>query len=79
MQAIKSASSKAINKALSTSGRVWQKENYDRIMRNEAEYLEKLNYMWMNPVKAGLVADPNVYEHFLNPMDVISIRTAPRV
>jgi hypothetical protein len=77
MQGIKGTSSRRINELLHTSGQVWQNESYDRIIRNEEEYLEKLNYMWMNPVKANLVDDPNKYPYFANPMDVISI-VAPK-
>jgi len=31
-------------------------------VRDEAEFLEKLNYMFLNPVKAGLTDDPETYE-----------------
>ena len=50
-----------------------QEESFDRIIRSEKEYLEKLNYIWMNPVKANLVDDPNKYPFFVNPMNVISM------
>lgn len=32
----------------------WQKDFYDRILRNEKEYRTKLNYILLNPVRAKL-------------------------
>ena len=73
MQGIKGTSSRRINELMHTAGTVWQPESFDRIIRDESEYLEKLNYMWLNPVKSQLVDDPAKYPYFLNPMNVISI------
>jgi len=42
-------------------GKIWQHENYDRIIRDEKELLEKMNYILNNPVKQGLVDDPEKY------------------
>jgi len=67
LKAIKGASSRAINKIPCTSGQVWQEEYFDRIIRDETEYNEKLNYMWNNPAKAGLVANPADYPFFIFP------------
>ena len=36
---------------------LWQDESWDRIVRDQAELEEKLNYMVENPVKKELVAD----------------------
>ncbi len=41
--------------------RIYQDENYDHIIRNERDYNEKLNYLVMNPVQAGLVGRPKDY------------------
>lgn len=41
------------------STQFWQSGGgYDRNLRDEAQVREKLDYMHMNPVKRGLVADP---------------------
>src|SRR4051812_24020845 len=58
MKSLKGVSARRINQLLGTSGAVWQEEYFDRIVRDAAEYDEKANYMWMNPVKAELVKDP---------------------
>ena len=51
---IKSYSAKQVNKALSRSGSVWLDESFDRIIRDDNELAEKLNYVLNNPFKAGL-------------------------
>lgn len=50
----KSFTAHQINKAKGYRGKVWQDERFDRIVRDEAEFLEKWNYIANNPVKAGL-------------------------
>jgi putative transposase len=72
LQGIKSVSSRNVNRHQNTKGVLWQDESFDRIIRDEAEYLEKLNYIYWNPVKAGLVAKPKDYPFFLNPMKVMT-------
>jgi len=47
---------KAINKTLNRKGALWQKENYDRMVRDETELYNTINYIIQNPVKAGLVS-----------------------
>lgn len=57
MKGIKGVSAKRLNEARGTSGPVWQDESWDRIVRDAAEFDEKLAYMLNNPVKAGLFED----------------------
>jgi REP element-mobilizing transposase RayT len=61
MRGIKGASARRINAMRHHPGPVWQHESYDRIMRDEDELLEKLEYMLNNPLKAGLTDDPHRY------------------
>jgi putative transposase len=37
---------------------IWQKQFFDRQLRSGESYHEKWNYVWRNPVRAGLVARP---------------------
>ena len=67
MKSLKGVSARRINQLLGTSGPVWQEEYFDRIARDEREYEEKRDYMWNNPLKAGLVADPEDWEYFIFP------------
>ncbi len=39
-------------------GRVWQREYWDRYMRDQNHFLDAKAYIHRNPVKAGLVAKP---------------------
>jgi putative transposase len=45
-------------KSLNASDPVWQPRSYDFNVLTERKVLEKLEYIHMNPVKAGLVSDP---------------------
>lgn len=62
MHSIKSYSANRIQRELNQSGSVWQPENYDRIIRNDSDYLENMNYIIFNPVKAGKVNKPEDYK-----------------
>lgn len=44
-----------INKFLNRKGSLWQKESYDRMIRDETELANTLEYIVQNPVKTGLV------------------------
>jgi REP element-mobilizing transposase RayT len=65
LKSLKGTSARSINKLLGTSGSVWQKESFDRIIRDEQEFEATLEYMYWNPFKTGLVADPDDYPYFL--------------
>lgn len=64
LHSVKSYSSHEINKRRKRKGRIWLDESFDRIVRNEAEFREKLLYMANNPVKAGLAKREGEYPHF---------------
>jgi REP element-mobilizing transposase RayT len=68
MKGIKGASARRINELRGTSRQsVWQDESWDRIVRDDVEFWQKLEYMHWNPVKAGLVKADEVYPFwFLN-------------
>lgn len=65
LKQIKGASARRINERLGTSGKVWQKESFDRILRDEKEYRQKLQYVFYNAVEAGLVEEPQDYEFLI--------------
>ncbi|MGD0089369.1 MAG: transposase [Planctomycetota bacterium] len=50
----KSFTAKQINKACGHTGRVWQDESYDHIVRSEEELAHFCEYIASNPVTAGL-------------------------
>ncbi|WP_449243775.1 REP-associated tyrosine transposase [Desulfobacca acetoxidans] len=61
IKSIKSYSARQINRLRDQQGSVWQPERYDRIVRNDAEFLEKWQYIRNNPIKAGLAVHPEDY------------------
>ena len=61
MHSIKSYSSKKVQKEMNSRGTFWQDEYYDRLIRNDKDFQEIMNYVVYNPVKAGLVKSPENY------------------
>ncbi len=61
LHSVKSFTSYRIMKLRGPKGSLWQDESYDRIVRDEAEFLEKWNYIRNNPLKAGLIELPENY------------------
>ncbi len=51
---IKAHAARAINKAESSSGPVWEEEWFDRTIRSEADLQEKFDYILRTPFDAGL-------------------------
>jgi REP element-mobilizing transposase RayT len=50
----KSFTAKEANRILSKHGQFWQEEYFDRYVRSEEHYSVAIDYIEMNPVKAGL-------------------------
>jgi putative transposase len=61
LHSVKSFTSHKITDSRGMKGSLWQDERYDRIVRDEAEFLEKWSYIRNNPVKAGLADRPENY------------------
>jgi putative transposase len=55
MEAIKVGSTLRINADRTESGLLWQPRFFDRALRTVKEYYEKVEYIHLNPVRAGLV------------------------
>lgn len=51
------------NKLLCRSGVFWQREYFDRFIRNEQHYLNAVAYIEYNPVKAGLAERAEDFPH----------------
>lgn len=62
MKGMKGVSARLLNEARGTKGTIWQDESYDRIIRDDKEFIEKLEYLLMNPVKANLANDGREYD-----------------
>jgi putative transposase len=50
--------SKRIRVVLALKKRLWQEEFFDHLLRSEESYSQKWEYVRANPVRAGLVKDP---------------------
>ena len=55
MDAVKGASAHGINKMLGRTGRVWQTESFDHVLRSSENVDAKIAYVAENPVRRGLV------------------------
>ena len=61
IHSVKSYSALKISQHRGTKGTIWQDERYDRIVRDEPEFLEKWQYIRNNPVKVELCQTPEEY------------------
>jgi thiamine-phosphate pyrophosphorylase len=61
MKGIKGPSARLVNEHRKTSGTLWQDESFDRILRDQNEFEEKLEYVVNNAAKRELVIDPWEY------------------
>jgi hypothetical protein len=52
-----------ISKALGVRGEFWQPSFFDHILRNDESYSEKWEYVCQNPVRAGLVKEPDDWQY----------------
>lgn len=58
IQTWKSVTAHAINKRERRQGQLWQREYFDRFMRDEEQFANTVTYVENNPVAAQLVARP---------------------
>ncbi len=62
MHSLKLFTAVQANPILNRTGQAfWQRESYDRLVRDDREFERIVRYIEMNPVKAGLVAAPEQF------------------
>jgi putative transposase len=49
--------SKKMKKECNIEGHVWQREFFDHLLRNNESYVQKWEYVFNNPVRAGLMKE----------------------
>ena len=49
--------SKKMKKECNIEGPIWQREFFDHLLRNNESYVQKWEYVFNNPVRAGLVKE----------------------
>jgi putative transposase len=64
LHSLKSFTGNRINKELNRQGTLWQEDYFNRIVRDEDEFLEKWNYIRNNPVKKELCGCPEEWDAF---------------
>src|SRR5262249_799977 len=62
MKRLKGVSARKINLLLGREGTVWQADYFDRFIRDEDDFLRKVEYIENNPVTAGLVKDAHLWK-----------------
>ena len=65
LKLLKGRSARRINQMLVREGAVWMNESFDHVIRNVEELRDKLEYIRQNPVKKGLVKNPEDYKWLL--------------
>src|SRR5262249_34788669 len=61
LHTLKSFTAHKINELGETSGPVWERESFDRIIRSESDLQEKFNYITRNPWNAGVAGQTEDY------------------
>jgi len=62
VQDIKWISAHSLNERRSRTGPLWQHQFWDRFVRHDKEFGDRLAYMHLNPVRKGLVERPEDWE-----------------
>lgn len=63
VQSVKGRSAKRVNESLGRTGRLWQPDYFDRLIRDESHFDRVAKYITWNPVKAKLCNDPTLWPH----------------
>ncbi len=63
MKLIKGGTASKANRILHRQGIFWQRESYDRYIRDSAHLDNVIHYILQNPVKAGLVKEAHDWEY----------------
>ncbi|HUJ32433.1 MAG TPA: transposase [Candidatus Acidoferrum sp.] len=61
MQFIKGGFSYRAKKELNFNGEIWQKGYNERRIQDADDYAKAVEYVWLNPVKAGMALRPEEY------------------
>jgi putative transposase len=69
LHSLKSFTGNRINTALNRQGTLWQEDYFNRIVRDENEFLEKWNYIRNNPVKKELCQSAEEWDSFYEYQD----------
>ena len=72
LQGVKSRSARKVNAVLGRTGPVWQPESFDHVLRSDESLCKRMDYVCLNPVRAGLVGDWREYPwHWRSEMPIV--------
>jgi len=64
IKSLKQFTGKKIKQNIGLTTNIWQEGFYDHYIRQDESLLEVVKYSWFNPVRKGLVEDPNEYPYW---------------
>jgi REP-associated tyrosine transposase len=70
MHSLKSFTANKINKVLNRNGQLWERQYYERVIRNEKALKETVEYCLGNPARKGLAEDFRDYPYWYCVYDV---------
>ena len=74
---VKKVAARRLHGRRGSEGPVWQHQFWDRFVRHEKEFHQRLDYMHLNPVRKGLVSKPDQwpwssYDNFARDKDRVA-------
>lgn len=55
----------------------WQPGSFDRLLRQDESAQQKWEYIWQNPVRAGLVTDPDAWPYWFAESEIAPANPKP--
>ncbi|KPJ57730.1 MAG: hypothetical protein AMS16_00915 [Planctomycetes bacterium DG_58] len=75
VKGVKGVTARRVNQQRGARGPLWQDEYWDRIIRDQEELRQKLEYMLNNSVRKGLVEDPWRYDAWFFNEEAFELRS----
>lgn len=64
IKSLKQFTGRRIKQRMHVKTPIWQEQYYDHLIRKDEDLLEIIKYCWYNPVRAGIVDNPNEYPYW---------------
>jgi len=74
---VKKVSAGQFHRQRGTQGPVWQHQFWDRFVRHAREFNDRLEYMHLNPLRKGLVSNPEESSYNNFSLDPTTVRGCP--
>ncbi|MCK4330669.1 transposase [candidate division WOR-3 bacterium] len=70
IKGLKQFAGRRIKKNLGLTNPIWQEQYYDHLIRRDESLFEIIKYCWYNPVRAGIVDNPEEYPYCKSKYDL---------